>query len=592
MIPKIFHAVWLGDRPAPMALLNTWRAFHPDFELRLWTSATCTPCSGAPASRHFTSWGGRGFLPGIWEKLRPPGKESYILGQVPGPWKNDAQLRALDAQPLGAHLAYSAQSDILRFEILAEYGGIYVDMDTECLARLPDRFLQSESFGGWESETALPGWVASCVLGARPGSRLFREIVAAIPELDMTQNPAHELGPGIVTRHAKTSPEFDVQPSAAFTPHYYQGTVAPTGETWSRHHWGGTKGLRRDADGRWLDHVPVVPAHQYRGPDSRRPRQVAIVIPCFRQARFLPEAVASVRAQTHTDWDLTVAVGDEESKRVAMDLDVGWIEDGGKGLSNARNVAIGVTFGRYILPLDADDVLDPTFLERTLPHVENGRFAIACTRVREFGGRTGQWNLRPFDGVLEDNALPSCALFTRELWRAVGGYDVSVIGYEDWDFWIRCSELNPRVTQLEEYLFGYRVHDQSWMHWDAVNHADAYWRAMIRLRHPSLYDAARIDEDRELMGHMPAPLLDRLRRRARAFPLNHACQAFVDLVVRSDSRAARAAAAAKEMAQGAKTWNEHVRLSPACGAHELEAGRIGAVSVGVSNCGCGWGLPV
>ena len=90
-------------------------------------------------------------------------------------------------------------------------------------------------------------------------------------------------------------------------------------------------------------------------------------------------------------------------------------------------------------------------------------------------------------------------------------------------------------------------------------------------------DAARIDEDRELMGHMPAPLLDRLRRRARAFPLNHACQAFVDLVVRSDSRAARAAAAAKEMAQGAKTWNEHVRLSPACGAHELEAGRIGAV---------------
>lgn len=487
MIAKILHAVWLGPRAAPTALLDTWRKFHPDFEVRLHTNEQG--------------------------------------------WENQAFLDVLDTQPRGAHLAYSAKSDIIRFELLVREGGIYVDMDTECVARLPDWLLNTEAFGAWENEADVPGWIASCVLGARKNSSLFRDVLAELPKLNLRGSPAHVLGPGIVTRHASRHPELEVLSSRAFCPHYYNGVPSPaplTDPTYALHHWGGTAGLRRDTSGRWLDHPPVRTIVQ-KDPPGPTPL-VTVAIPCYGQAKFLSEAVASVRAQTERDYEIVVAAGDSASVAEAKRLGLRWLDDGGKGLSHARNVVFRATRGRYLLPLDADDLLEPTFLERLLPYLDGDKPAIVCCRVKEFGASDGVWNLAPFENLREQNALPSCALYPRTLWEAVGGYDTNIIGYEDWDFWLRCFELEPKVTQVSDYLFRYRVHDRSLMRWDSRNHADAWWRAMIRLRHPSLYDGARLEEDRALLRSMPVALSARLKLRMTQFPHSHALRVFGGLV--------------------------------------------------------------
>ena len=469
-----------------------------------------------------------------------PGWEYRFHTSTTG-FKHQAQLdQLLRTRPQGEHLAYSAASDIMRFELLGSVGGVYVDVDTECLAPLPAHFMNAEAFACWENERAVPGWIASCVLGARAGSPLFQDISDAVPQVDLTQNPALVLGPGIVTKFANRHPELDVHPARSFCPHYYNGVLAPgDAPVYALHHWGGTVGLRRDADGRWLDHRPMSAAAP-KPASQVVPPLVSVIIPCIAgQLQYLPEAVASVVAQTFADWEIVVAAADDEASegasRILTDALEGpppkWstlVRDGGKGLGHARNVAIAAARGRFILSLDADDLLEPSFMAKALAAIEGHEYGIACSLVREFGDRGGVWNCAPWGGLLTQNALPSCALFQKALWEAVGGYDVTV-GFEDWDLWVRCSELKPYVVQLPEYLFKYRVHGASLMHWNARNGADPFYRAMLRLRHPSLYPADQVYRDRLLLARMPAPLQERLEARRKAHPHNHSLRALSSL---------------------------------------------------------------
>ena len=92
---------------------------------------------------------------------------------------------------------------------------------------------------------------------------------------------------------------------------------------------------------------------------------LGVIIPCLRQAGFLHEAVASVRAQTLQPDEVVVVAGSEEDAQAARSLGVATVEREPWGLADARNHGIAAMTADRLLPLDADDVLLPTFLERT-----------------------------------------------------------------------------------------------------------------------------------------------------------------------------------------------------------------------------------
>src|SRR4051812_15947600 len=100
---------------------------------------------------------------------------------------------------------------------------------------------------------------------------------------------------------------------------------------------------------------------------------VSVIVPCFGQAHYLPEAVGSVLAQTFTDWECII-VDDgspDDTAAVAARLAAGddrikIVRQENRGLPGARNAGIRAARGRYILPLDADDRLEPTMLEKTV----------------------------------------------------------------------------------------------------------------------------------------------------------------------------------------------------------------------------------
>lgn len=81
-----------------------------------------------------------------------------------------------------------------------------------------------------------------------------------------------------------------------------------------------------------------------------------------------------------------------------------------------------------------------------------------------FGAVNSEWNLPSYsiEEMLKDNVIFCSALFRREDWETVGGYDTGMVyGWEDYDFWLSLIERGRKVRQLDSQLFYYRVSPDS-----------------------------------------------------------------------------------------------------------------------------------
>lgn len=234
---------------------------------------------------------------------------------------------------------------------------------------------------------------------------------------------------------------------------------------------------------------------------------VSVVVPCYNQGRYLPEAVRSVIDQSFADWECiivndgspdTTATVAEELVRAFPDHRIRLLNKPNGGLADARNAGIRAARGEFILPLDADDRLDPEFLTRTLGALRADQaISIAYTDRMRFGAETGlmEHPEYSFPSLCQNNQLNYCALFRRIAWVDAGGYNPNMThGFEDWDFWIGCGARGHFARRIPEPLFHYRVKEES-MYTDALAH-DRELRARIVLNHADLYtaDAVRAAE--------------------------------------------------------------------------------------------------
>lgn len=234
--------------------------------------------------------------------------------------------------------------------------------------------------------------------------------------------------------------------------------------------------------------------------DNREPR-VSVVIPCYNYSGYLPQALDSVLKQTLDDWEIIV-VDDgstDDSAKVAQDfIDVHpeqrirLIRQANAGVSTARNSGIAAAAARYILPLDADDVIAPTMLEKTAAVLDaNPDIAIASTDLFIFTDAEDMppevLPLPPYDQelLLQRLIMFYCSLYRREVWETVGGYNEQMDTGEDWDFWIGCAENGFDAWHISESLFGVRNKDTG-LHVQAAEN-DLAVRARIVANHPTMF---------------------------------------------------------------------------------------------------------
>ncbi|MEM1368800.1 MAG: glycosyltransferase [Cyanobacteria bacterium P01_H01_bin.15] len=231
---------------------------------------------------------------------------------------------------------------------------------------------------------------------------------------------------------------------------------------------------------------------------------VSVIIPCFNYGRFLPDAVASIQAQSFKNFE-TIIVNDGstdlETLEVLAELENGPVEiihQSNRKLPAARNTGIRAAQGRYICCLDADDCLEPTYLEKCLVLLEVLRLDVAYSWQREFGYGDMVIPTSKFclETLLEHNCCIVPAVFRKEIWQKVNGYDEHmVIGYEDWEYWLRLARAGGKGGEVQEPLFLYRKHGPSMIddaqakHHELIDyiqakHRDLYpakpWRAFLR----------------------------------------------------------------------------------------------------------------
>jgi glycosyltransferase involved in cell wall biosynthesis len=222
---------------------------------------------------------------------------------------------------------------------------------------------------------------------------------------------------------------------------------------------------------------------------------VSIVIPCYNPTDFLRETIDSVLAQTHPPTEV-IMVNDGTDKPGARDLlrslvprVTRCIDQANLGLPAARNAGFRAATGKYVLPLDADDRIAPSFVAECLAAIQaHPEAAFVYTDYRVFGDtayveRLGEYNLYNLVGR---NAIVYASLIRRADWELVGGYDESLrLGYEDWDFWLRLGERERFGYHLKRALFHYRKSGRS-LFTLATEH-DQELRESIRASHPRLF---------------------------------------------------------------------------------------------------------
>lgn len=198
---------------------------------------------------------------------------------------------------------------------------------------------------------------------------------------------------------------------------------------------------------------------------------VSVIIPCYNQGHYLAESIASVLASSLDDYEIVVVDDgstDGETCRILDHLDyprTRLLRTANGGLAAARNNGIAEARGRYILPLDADDRIAPTYLEKGAAILdERPAVGIVYSRGELFGARSGPIEAPSYSlgRMLFSNLIFSCALFRRADWEACGGYDPGMVhGCEDWDFWLSLITMGRQVVRLPEVLFYYRIREDS-----------------------------------------------------------------------------------------------------------------------------------
>lgn len=216
--------------------------------------------------------------------------------------------------------------------------------------------------------------------------------------------------------------------------------------------------------------------------------RASIIIPAYGMEQWLDETIQSALAQTHRDTEVVV-VDDgstDNTRSIMFRYPIKRVCQANKGLSGARNAGIMNSTGDVILPLDADDWIEPTYLEETIPLMTRG-VGVVATDYQMFGNASTYVKMEPvtLTMLMKANRIPVCSLIRREALLETGGYNSRLEVYEDWNQWIEIMKRGWDVAVLNRCLFHYRVRAGSLVTQSVGHHEELHGR--IRDTHPDLW---------------------------------------------------------------------------------------------------------
>ncbi len=211
--------------------------------------------------------------------------------------------------------------------------------------------------------------------------------------------------------------------------------------------------------------------------------KISVLIPAFHADPFIRGALASLRRQTHTDWEVVVVEDGSHDDTAAILAEfartgpqpVVYHNLGeNRGVGTVRNQLLELASGDALAFLDADDTWEPNHLANAAARIGAGAdlvvsgvrtFDLVQQRALEKVPAPAEVVRDPVLTLFERSAIitSSAVVLTRDIARRTGAFDASLRIGEDRDYWLRCALAGARFAATDEFTCNYAKHLSSSM---------------------------------------------------------------------------------------------------------------------------------
>lgn len=459
-IPKILHQIWIGPKEAPTNLMKTWKEKHPDFEYILWNE----------------------------EEIR-----------------NRLTLRCCEKINMISEII--GKVDIIRWEILYQYGGYFVDADSICIEPFDDFFEGKTAFATFENENVRAGLVANGTMGFIPNHPLCSDIIQWIisdesDELIKNTRAWYSVGPALLTKMLETGkyPDFSIYPSYCFLPIHF---TEENGQGYDGHkkvyayqEWGSAK-QNYDAMN------SVVLPKELCEPDE----WVSVLVTSYNTNNaYVKECLESIKCQKgyfgielvwindgSTDENTTIL--EELLRRFEKSARFICVtykkNESNIGTAKSSNIGLSLCTNEIIFRMDSDDIMLPDRIKTQLLFMhENPNIIVCGANIRLF--TTAESNKNTKKIVVSETKHPNMVTwrhlcenkyswfmnnptlcYRKSAIAKIGNYrtndDRILYTHEDYDILARILKTYQIVHTLPEVLLLYRLHENQLTHKLNVN---------------------------------------------------------------------------------------------------------------------------
>jgi glycosyltransferase involved in cell wall biosynthesis len=260
---------------------------------------------------------------------------------------------------------------------------------------------------------------------------------------------------------------------------------------------------------------------------SREQPLVSVIVPCFNHGRYLPHCIDSILEQDYGQLEVIVVddASTEESTLVTLDecerrerVTV-LRQTHNRGPSAARNRAIAVASGSYILPVDSDNLLMPGAISSLVEQLQSAgeQVGFIYPNCQYFGTRNDYFQPPSYNPFLlmNGNFCDTCSLIDRAIFDAGITYPQDIVfGHEDWDFALTLASHGVKGEPAREPTLLYRK--EGFTRSDAVEYARNSFHENIAERHPDLFGTG---DPAARYGRYWAPAVDVKARWAPALSI-------------------------------------------------------------------------
>lgn len=227
------------------------------------------------------------------------------------------------------------------------------------------------------------------------------------------------------------------------------------------------------------DYATWIASHEHHDPDADRAAQaqwptrplVSVITPAYNtRPDWLRACYDSLTAQSYPHWEWCVADDASTNPDTARALSALCADtrvhtvrlDANGGISRASNAALALATGEIVVLLDHDDALTPSALHLIVSAFvadpELGLLYSDEDKLEVDGSRTEPYFKPDWSPELFLSTMYACHVSAarRTLVQAVGGFHQGFEGAQDYDLWLRMTELTPKVHHLRRVLYHWR----------------------------------------------------------------------------------------------------------------------------------------